>query len=275
MKEIFVVLKQFQNNHMTNKIKFFVVLMLAFGSVGFSQKTVDSAFQSGEILRFKGSYFMSSLWADLAEITIDVSDYEADGKSLYTIKATASTYSNYDSFFKIRDLYQTWVSKDEIKPYIFKRNVDEGGYKFSMKYVIKRSSLQAKYEYQKRDLIKTAVIPIQENTQDLVSVLYYLRTLDFETMPVNKVILISILVDDKVQNLKLTYKGKETIKTEAFGSVPCYKLGVSINNKALVDKGTNNFWLTANKNKIPVLVKAEIPVGSIQLRLAEAKGIKQ
>ncbi len=256
------------------KLKLFAILMVAFTSVCQSQKPENKSFQSGETLRFKGSYFMSSLWADLAEITINVSDYEADGKMLYFIKATASTYSNYDSFFKIRDIYQSWVSRDEVKPYIFKRNVDEGGYIFSMKYVIKRNSLQAKYEYQKRDLIKTVVIPISENTHDLVSVLYYLRTMNFESMPVNKIILISILVDDKVENLKLTYKGKETIKTEAFGSISCYKLGVSINNKALVSKETNNIWLTANSNKIPVLVKAEIPVGSIQLRLSEAKGLK-
>lgn len=240
---------------------------------GLTQAPVNTVFKVGETLRFKGSYFMSSLWADLAEVKIEVSDYNASGRSLYSILATASTYSNYDSFFKIRDIYQTWVDKNDVRPYIFKRVVDEGGYKFDMKYVIQRNTNQAKYEYQRKGNIKTSVIPITDNTHDLVSILYYIRTLDYEKMPLNKSISVPTLIDDKVQDIILTYKGKETIKTEAFGTKSCYKLGISINNKALVKKETNNIWLTADKKKVPVQVRAEIPVGSIQLRLIEAKGL--
>lgn len=253
-------------------VSVFLLLTIAFS--GFSQTTVNSAFQAGETLRFKGSYFMSSLWADLAEIKMEVTDYTADGKSLYSIKATANTYSNYDSFFKIRDLYQTWVDKNTVLPFIFKRNVDEGGYKFNMKYTIKRAALQAKYEYERNTEKKSSIIKITPNTHDLVSILYYVRTLDFEKMPLKKTTVVSVLVDDKTNNITLTYKGKEAIKTETMGTKTCYKIGVSVNNKALVNKETNNFWITADKNKVPVLFKAEIPVGSIQMRLIEAKGLK-
>jgi hypothetical protein len=216
---------------------------------------------------------MSSLWADLAEVNLEVTDYNANGKSLYSIKATVSTYSNYDSFFKIRDLYQTWVDKNEVKPYIFKRIVDEGGYKFNMKYIIQRSNLLAKLDYERNNMVRTSEIKISENTQDLVSILYYIRTLNFEGMPLNKDIVIPTLVDDKVLDITLKYRGKENLKTEIFGSIPCYKFGIYAKNKALVNKETNNIWLTADNRKLPVLVKAEIPVGSIQLRLVEAKGI--
>lgn len=255
------------------RLLFYSLILTA--SVGFSQAVVNDAFQAGEMLRFTGSYYMSSLWADLAEVKIDVTELTADGKSLYSIKATASSYSNFDNFFKIRDLYQTWVDKKEIKPYIFKRHVDEGGYVFNMKYIIKRNLLQAKYEHERKGVIKNSVIQIKENTQDLVSVMYYIRTLDYEKMTLKQTIPVSVLIDDKIDNIILTYKGKETVKTEALGSKVCYKLGISINNKALVNKETNNMWLTADKNKIPVQFKAEIPVGSVQLRLVEAKGIKQ
>ena len=241
----------------------------------FSQTTSNTAFQAGEVLTLKGSYFMSSLWADLAEVKIEVTDYVTEGRSLYSIRATASTYSNYDSFFKIRDLYQTWVDKDETKPYIFVRNVDEGGYKFNMKYIIKRSALKANLEFKRKDITRNTIIDITENTQDLVSILYYVRTLDFEKMTLNNIISIPTLIDEKVENITLTYRGKENVKTEPFKTILCYKLGVSANNKGLVNKESNNIWLTANKNKIPVLVKAEIPVGSIQLRLVDAKGIKK
>jgi hypothetical protein len=251
------------------------VSLLIICPAGYSQAVNNNVFRSGESLRFKGSYFMSSLWADLAEIKTEVSDYSAEGKSLYSITATASTYSNYDSFFRIRDLYQTWTDKNEVRPYIFKRIVDEGGYQFSMKYIIQRNLMQARYEYRKKEIVKTGVIKITDNTQDLVSVLYYVRTMDFEKMALNKIITVPTLIDDRIQNITVTFKGKETVKTEVFGAVPCYRLEISVNNKALVNIGSNNIWLTANRSRVPVQVKAEIPVGSIQLKLVEAKGIIQ
>ncbi len=241
----------------------------------FSQQAVNKAFQSGESLKFKGSYYMSSLWADLAEVRTVVADFNSGGKSLYTITATASSYSNYDSFFKIRDLFQTWIDKSEVKPYIFKRVVDEGGYKFNQKYVIQRNTLQAKFEFIRSGRTRNSVIKITENTQDLVSILFYIRTIDFDKMPEGKTIAIPTLIDDKVQDVVLTYRGRETIRTDVFGSISCYKIGVSANNKGIVNKESNNIWLTANNSKVPVLLKAEIPVGSIQLRLAEANGLKQ
>jgi hypothetical protein len=94
-------------------------------------------------------------------------------------------------------------------------------------------------------------------------------------MSLNKVIVIPTLIDDKVVDIKVVYMGRETIKTEVFGSVPCFKLGISLDSKAIVNKETNNLWLTANNNKVPVQVRADIPVGSIQLRLSEVKGLKQ
>jgi hypothetical protein len=255
--------------------RFLVICSILFFSIDLhAQSNINIPFKSGEILRFKGSFFMSSLWADIAEVKIAVSDYNSGGQSLYSIQATASTFSNYDSFFKIRDVYQSWVDKNSVKPFIFKRVVDEGGYKFDMKYVIQRNNKIAKWEYQRKGNVKTAVIPITDNTHDLVSIMYYVRTIDFDKMPVNRSISIPTLIDDKVQNINLTYKGKENIKTEAFGSKACYKLGISVNNKALVNKESNNIWLTADNNRVPVQVRADIPVGSIQLRLVEAKGLK-
>jgi hypothetical protein len=238
-----------------------------------AQTIPNTAFQSGEVLRFKGSFYMSSLWADLAELKIEVSDHTAEGKSLYSIKATASSYANYDSYFKIRDLYQSWVDKKDLKPYIFKRNVDEGGYAFNMKYIFKRSAKQCKYEYERNGAKKNSVIAIKDDTHDLVSILYYVRTLDYDKMTTGKTMTISLVVDDKLNYVTITYRGKENVKTDVFGSKQCHKLGVAINNQSLKNNAANNIWLTADKNRVPVQIKAEIPVGSVQVRLVEAKGL--
>lgn len=243
-------------------------LTILIGLTGFSQQ--NKAFKSGETLRYKGSYILSGMWTDIAELKLEVSNFESGGKQLYSLKATANTYTAYDSFFKIRDIYQSWADINTIKPYMFTRNVDEGGYKFNIKYIFKRATLQAKYDYTRNGVSKSTIIPFTEETYDLVSVMYHVRTLNMEVYKLNQVINLSVLIDGKLNNLSLKYKGKENKKVDALGTISCYKFSFASDNKALESNESNALWLTADARKIPVLIEAEIPVGRIQVRLVEA-----
>ncbi len=250
--------------------KFLFASLLLLGLVGYSQQ--NTAFKAGEILRYKGSYILSGMWTDIAELKLEVSNFTNAGKQLYSLKATANTYTAYDSFFKIRDLYQAWVDINTVKPYMYVRDVDEGGYKFNIKYVYKRATHQAKYDYTRNGVTKTSIIPFTEETFDLVSVMYHVRTLNMEGFKPNQIISLTVLIDGKLNKVTLKYKGKETIKIDNLGNTLCHKFGVATDNKALQTKETNAIWLTADARKIPVLIKAEIPVGAIQVRLVEALG---
>jgi len=53
------------------------------------------------------------------------------------------------------------------------------------------------------------------------------------------------------------------------------KLAISLNNSDVL-KGKNNnlLWLTADENKIPVYAKFKIAVGSGELKIQSATGLK-
>ncbi len=67
---------------------------------------------------------------------------------------------------------------------------------------------------------------------------------------------------------------KETIVTK-IGKKECYKLSIALSENDLL-KGTNNnlLWLTADANKIPVYAKFKIAVGSGELKIQSAIGLK-
>ena len=241
----------------------------------FSQST-NTAFLAGEKLTYTGSYNMSSLWTDIARVTLETSEAKAANQSLLNLRMTATTFTSWDNYFKIRDLYQSWVDPVTTLPLVFKRDMYEGGYTKDAKYVFKRKSLLAIASDKRKDgSIKQTSIKITPTVHDLISVLYYARTLDYSAMPVNKVIRVTVLIDNKLETINIKFKGIEDIKIEKYGTRKCYKLGVSINNEKIVKtRETNNIWLTADKNKVPVLIKADIPVGSVQLRLTEMTGLR-
>lgn len=259
------------------KKKFFVliIVILSVYSVN-AQLVTNTSFENGEKLKFIASFYMSSLWTDIAEINMEVSSVKTSSQELYRLKCTASTFQKWDSFFKIRDLYESYVNKTSLKPYLFKRSVDEGGYTLNMKYIYKWKSNLVNASIQKRSHPEKKVsVEISQNTYDLVSVLYMIRNIDFEKNKIGNIIKVSVLIDAKEEVVAVKYRGIETKNVVGLGNVKCYKLAVSLKDEEILKgKDNNNIWLTADKNRIPVLIKAEIPVGSVQIRLANMTGLK-
>ena len=65
--------------------------------------------------------------------------------------------------------------------------------------------------------------------------------------------------------------GKETLKNLGnLGTKECYKLSIAANTKALRGNDKNVFWMTADANRIPVLIQFSIPVGTGQVKLTNA-----
>lgn len=233
----------------------------------------NTCFKEGEKLRFVGSYYMSSLWTNLAEITLEVLPVAKAAKPCYHISGISKTFSEWDHFFKIRDSYQSWIEAETAKPLIFKRDIQEGTFKYNEKYIFKHSSLQVNTSRIKKNgtEVKNSY-KIPANTFDMISTLYYVRTLNYDKMQINQVIPISVLIDEKIEIINIKYKGTENIKTDKYGVKKCYKLTVNIKNEKIIKyKETNNIWITADSNKVPVLIKAEIPVGSIQIKLGRIR----
>lgn len=254
----------------------FLVTVICNSSTAYTQTTGTKAYGSGEVLKYVGSYYMKSLWTDIAEVTLKVNQVTVSEKPLLHLQGTANTYKSWDTYFKVRDVYQSWVLPSSGQPLIFKRDMYEGGYTNDSKYVFKHKSKTAVCKQKHKDGRETEqTVPILANTFDVVSVLYYARSLDYENFTVNKTVAATILIDNKLETIHIKYLGKETIKVAGMGSFSCYKLAVSVKNENLIkNKLTNNIWLTADANRVPVFIKAEIPVGSIQLRISEMSGLK-
>ena len=94
----------------------------------------NTAFTFGENLTFSASYNMSGLLTDVAEVKMQTSKLKTKSGELMRLKVTATTYTSFDSYFKIRDLYESYVNPKTIKPYLYNREIDEGGYYKYVKY---------------------------------------------------------------------------------------------------------------------------------------------
>lgn len=255
----------------------FLLLLL----ISFTINAQNNAIKAGERLNFDLSYNMSGIMNNIARVTMETSEIKTKKSTLLKLKCTAATFSKWDNYFKIRDLYESYVNPNTLTPYLYKREVNEGGhYKFvkynysyktkTVKSLIRKKSKNFKSGFWDRN----ATVKFNSGTRDIVATIYKLRTLDIHKAPIGTSDSFNVLFDNK--ELKFTFKllGKETINT-ALGKKECYKLAIGLSgSNVLKGNKPNILWLTADENKIPVYAKFNVSVGNGELKIVSASGLK-
>jgi len=233
----------------------------------------------GEKLKYTASYNMSGMLTDLAQVTMETSQVKTSKSTFLRLKLKARTFSKWDTFFKINDLYESYVNPNSLKPYLYKREINEGGYYKFMQYNFNYKSNSIKSLKRKRrkdgtfwDVNKN--ITITSDTRDLVTTLYHIRNLDIAKATIGNVEVFKVFFDNNETEVIITLLAIETITTK-LGKKECYKLAISLNNNDLLKgKNTNLLWLTADNNKILVYAKFKVAVGSGELKIQSATGLK-
>lgn len=249
--------------------KFLLIFCFALSSNGgFSQ------IKSGEKLVYAASYNMSGLMTQLAQVTMETETMKTSKNTFLHLSCQASTYSKWDSFFKIRDLYESYVNPTTLKPSLYKRNIFEGGFTKTEKYIFKPDGKTiVSTSKRKNSPENNSTFSVTNGTQDIVSLIYKLRMVDFQNYKNGQTKSFQLVFDEKEIPVVIKFMGKETISAGNLGTKECYKLSIGARTKVLKGKDQNIIWLTADAKKIPALIKFSIPVGAGQLKLSNASGI--
>lgn len=249
----------------------FLLILSLFVSTYISAQ--NNAISNAEKLVYTASYNMSGILTDIAQVTMETSEVKTSKSTLLRLKCTAVTYSKWDNFFKIRDLYESYVNPNTLTPYLYNRDVNEGSYFKNMKYTFSNNTVKSVMK-KKKNFIENRTLTIRPGTKDIVSTLYAMRLIDFKKLSVGSQKTFTILFDNEEIKGTFTYLGKETITT-AIGKKECYKLAIGTSEaNVLQGKNNNLLWLTADENKIIVYGKFKIPVGNGELKIKSASGLK-
>ena len=242
--------------------------------VVFCSFTTDTSIQipSGENLVYAGSYNMSGLMTQLAQVTLSTEMVNTSNKTYLHLNCELATFSKWDKFFKIRDTYEAYVNPTTLKPSLYKRNIEEGGWTKKEKYVFKGNSITSTAK-RKNCEETTKTFTIGGSTQDVVSLMYRIRTLDFNKMKTGQSQSFVIVFDETQIPVTIKLLGTESVSAGNLGSKNCYKLSIGAKTDVLKGKDKNLIYLTADSKKIPVLMTFSIPVGTGQLALTSATGI--
>lgn len=226
----------------------------------------NSSFRQSESITFKVFYTLAGMYIGAGEAKFSVNLEKLDNIPVYHLVGDGKTYSFYDSFFKVRDRYESYIDTASLQPYKFIRNIYEGGYKKYQTVSFDHVSNKA--------VTNDGTFAVPNCVQDVISSIYYARNIDFNKYKVNDKIPFTMFLDNENYNLYIRYLGKETIKTK-YGKFKAIKF------KPLLVKGTifeggekMEVWVSDDGNKIPLRIESPISVGSVKVDMMEYKNLR-
>ncbi|WP_412987066.1 DUF3108 domain-containing protein [Pontimicrobium sp. IMCC45349] len=247
-----------------------ILLIFTFIFVQFTFAQNDSAFDTGEWFKFRMSY---SGWMKAGNATLTVKDDVINGKPVYHVVGKGWTTGAIKWFFKVKDRYESYFDKETNLPYRFIRDINEGGHTKKLEIDFDQENQKAYINNIKRK--KKTVVDTELNVQDMVSAFYYLRNhYDTDAIEQGDEVSLNMFFDSENFNFKLKFLGRETIKTK-FGKVKCLKFRPYVMaGRVFKEQESLTLWVSADDNKIPLKIKADLAVGSLRADLEAFKGLK-
>lgn len=224
----------------------------------------QSSFQKGERLEYDVSYG----WIDAGEAIIEISNEKKTiaGRDVMHVIGKGNSRGTFNWFFKVRDTYETYLDSDGIFPWIFVRDIEEGNFKMKQYYTFNQFKKTVKTDKGKEHQVPVGV-------QDMISAFYYARTFDYSNAQPNQVYEMSVFLDNELWPLRIRYLRKERIEIDK-GTYDCMVFVPVVQEGRIFKKEEDMMvWVTDDENKIPVLAKAKILVGSVTMELRDYSGI--
>ena len=255
-------------------MKKYALLIITIITLHTTTAQKQSAFQDGEWFKFKMSY---SGWLKAGEATLDVKEKKLKGKPVYHVVGKGWTTGAIKWFFKVKDRYESYFDTETGLPYKSIRKIDEGGHTKDIEIAFDHNLRKAEVNNKKHKRVST--IDIESEVQDMVSAFYYLRN-NYDTKKIKEgdVVMLNMFFDEENYPFKLKYLGKETIKTTVNGArvkVKTLKFRPYVMaGRVFKEEESLTLWVSADDNKIPLKVKADLAVGSLRADLVQYKGLK-
>jgi len=199
--------------------KIYIIVFVFFNiTLAFSQ------IKSNEKLVYAASYNMSGLMTQLAQVTMNVETVKTTKKTFLHLSLEAETFSKWDAFFKIRDRYESYVDPVTLKSNMYKRSIYEGGYTKTEKYIFSPDGRTINSTSKKRNKPETKKnVSIGSSTQDIISMIYKLRTFNFSKFKPGQTISFMVVFDEKEYPVYVKYMGLEAVSAGNIGKKECLK----------------------------------------------------
>lgn len=246
-------------------------LILLTSSNYVKKEQINTSFKRGEILKYRLHYGIFT--AGEATISVEPNYIIKKGKKHYNLNVKGKSTGAFSKIMNIDDHWQSIVDTNTLKPVQSYRKIQEARYYLNETVDFQNNqAIVTKIKKDNSKQLKSHEIP--QGVFDIVSGYYYLRNLDYNKLKINDTASIDAFFENKLYHFTIRYKGTETIKTK-LGKIKAHKIvPIMPGNKLFDGEDSIAMWLSADKNRIPLKVKAKMFVGAVEIEIKSHQGLR-
>ena len=235
----------------------------------------NESFATGEVLTYRVHWGL----VNAGEAVMRVSDtyFTVNDRPCYKIDVFGKTTGLADVAIRVRDNWGAYVDTASIVPHKAYRYIQEGKYRKNEMVNFDHENDRATVlhlDKETRKLKKKEAFSVPNDVLDIVGGYYFLRTIDYDNYKKGDIIKVSSFFDKEVYELEIRFLGRETIKTRV-GEINALVMAPSLpDNDFFSDGDPVKVWISDDRNKVPLKVKAEIAVGAIEIDIKEMQNLR-
>ncbi len=221
-----------------------------------------------ETLQYVISYKWGLIHKDAGDATLKLTN----SGNHYNLRLTGKTKPWADNIYQVRDTLLGTINKSGFKPLSYSKIAHEKG-KYSrddITYSYSGSNVTGHSQRHRKD--KEGKINVTEKTLkgegqvfDMLSVFYYLRTIDYANLLKGDTMESTMFSGKKVEQLTVRCVGKETIKLRDKTTREAYHIKFKFTQEGKKKSSDDiDAWISTDSQHIPLLVVGSLPIGQVK-----------
>lgn len=218
-------------------------------------------------------YTAKKLGVPILKATIKIGNgYSEGGKNLYRIEAQVISLKVPGLMFRMNNRFTSLMETDPFSPVRYMKEIDQEGLFIQRKHysetitfypILHKAAVEKKEAGEKKEVF------LPSETYDPLAMFarYHLK----EGLPTDQEIRMSIF--DGVKFRQMVFQSKKSnVKSKVLGEVDAVCLESTTAFSSFGEKeGNLRIWYTADKNKIPIYLELDLPVGMVRFELEEIR----
>jgi hypothetical protein len=238
----------------------------------------EKPFDAGEELYYNLRYKYGLIMLKAGTAKFSVRNVYYNRSLALETSMTVRTSPFFDKIYKMRDTLQSYINT-RFEPIYHIRRLHESNFNYNEEIF---------YNAYGKDYSEVRVIRSNEsgvrfdevlncNNQglDMLSILIFARTLNYPDMHKGQTVRITNFFGKSKINIFARYIGEEEIENADAIKYQAYKLNIDVSDKAFKEsKNAMEIWISADANRLPLKLKAQLKIGAAEAQLASYKNLK-
>ena len=244
-----------------------IIILLLLGMMAGAGLKAATNFQD-ESLNYVVSYKWGLIHKDAGEATLSLKNQGSN----YVVTLTGKTKPWADKFYQVRDTLKGTIRKAGLRPLSYTRIAHEEGtyghdeikYSYNGDIVSgKATSTWINKKGNRKDKEKefTASGP----TYDMLSVFYFLRTINYSELTSGKTIEATLFSGSKVEKLTIRCVGEEKLKLRNKSEREAYHIKFNFTTEGKKKSSDDlDAWISTDPTHIPLQIVGSLPIGQVR-----------